>query len=70
MFRLKNISLQHVTLVRVTKDNGLEYILVKPNNYVDLTNLSEFLNITNLLDPHMGIFKVSLVSWKDVKLNG
>ena len=62
MFRLKNISPHSITLIKVTTDNNLDFVVVKANNYLDLNNLEEYLNITNLLDPAKGIFKVSIIN--------
>jgi hypothetical protein len=58
MYKLKNISLQHVTLIKLDKDYNIVLVVVKPNEVVEFNSISEYLNLANLLDPYLKIFKV------------
>ena len=58
-YKLVNISMQHIPLLKVDKDNNLEIISLKPYESIDITTLSDYVNIINLIDPSMGLLKVS-----------
>lgn len=56
MYTITNISNQVVVLIQAI--NGLKEIYLEPNDSVVLSNLSEFVNLSNLLDPSMKILKI------------
>lgn len=56
MYTITNISNQVVVLIQAI--NGLKEIYLEPNDSIVLSNLSEFVNLSNLLDPSMKILKI------------
>ena len=66
MYKITNISPHDINLLKLVSDVDIVFVTVPVNGYITVSNIHDFINLKNLLDPRLGLFKISLLQWKDV----